>query len=90
MKTLLTDSKFLDYVFITLGVVLFQIVQQTAALADHHEQTAPGGVVLFMRFEELRQFTDPLAQDGNLHFRTSGIRLVRAVTVDDVGLLLSR
>jgi hypothetical protein len=42
-----------------------------------------------MGLEVLGQLTNPLAQDGNLHFRASGIRLVRAESVDDVGLSLS-
>ncbi len=73
MFLLLTDSKFLDDVFIALGIVLLQIVQQATPLADHHEQAAPGGVVLLMRLEVLGQLTDPLTQDSNLHFRASGI-----------------
>src|SRR5205807_10147523 len=48
---LLADAKFLDDALIALSIVLFQIVQQTAALADHHEQTAPGGMVLLVVFE---------------------------------------
>ncbi|HKW74803.1 MAG TPA: hypothetical protein VJN64_04700, partial [Terriglobales bacterium] len=89
VNRLFADSKFLDDVFITFGIVLFQIVEQAAALADHHEKTAPGGVVLFMLFEVLGQLPDPLAQDGNLHFRAASIGLVRAESVDDVCLSLS-
>ena len=73
MILLLADSKFLDDVFITLGVVFLQIIQQAATLADHHEQTAPGGVVFLVRFEVLGQLADPLTQDCNLHFRASGV-----------------
>ncbi len=70
---LLTDSKFLDDVFISISIVRLQIVQQATPLADHHEQTSPGGVVLFMRLEVLGQITDPLTQNCNLDFRASGI-----------------
>jgi hypothetical protein len=47
-------------------------------------------MVLFVRFEVLRQATNALAQNGNLDFRAAGIRIVRTVTVNDVGFLLSR
>lgn len=70
---LLTDSKFLDDVFISIGIVRLQIVQQATPLADHHEQTPPGGVVLLVRLEVLGQITDPLTQNCNLDFRASGI-----------------
>lgn len=73
MNLLLADSKFVDNVFITLGVVFLQIIQQAATLADHHEQTAPGGVIFLMRLEVLGQLADPLTQNCNLDFRASGI-----------------
>jgi hypothetical protein len=73
LNLLFADTKFLDDVFVALSVVLLQIVEQAATLADHHEQTAPGSVVFLVRFEVLRQLPDPFTQDCNLHFRTSGV-----------------
>src|SRR5215472_14071381 len=73
VNRLFSDSKFLDNVFVTFGIVRLQIVQQTASLADHHKQTAPGGMVLLVVFEVLSQLPDTLAQDCNLNFRTPGI-----------------
>src|SRR5262249_16830028 len=73
INRLFADSKFLDDVFVTFGIVLLQIVQQATPLADHHQQTPPGGMVFFMVLEVLRQLADPLAQDCNLYFRATGI-----------------
>src|SRR5579859_1859848 len=73
LSRLFADAKFLDDVFITLCVVRFQIVQQAAALADHHQKTPPGGVVLLMALEVLRQLSDSLTQYGNLYFRAARI-----------------
>ena len=87
---LLADAKFLDNALVAFGIVLFQIIQQATTLADHHEQTAPGGMVFFMVFEMLRQVANPLAEYGNLDFRAAGIRIMRAESVNDVGFLLSR
>jgi len=63
----------MDDVFITLCIVRFQIVQQASALADHHQQTAPGGMVFLVAFEVLRQLSDSLTQYGNLYFRAARI-----------------
>jgi hypothetical protein len=73
INRLFADSKFLDDVFVTFGIVLLQIVEQAATLADHHEQTTPGSMIFLVIFEVLRQLTDPLAQDCNLNFRAPGI-----------------
>ncbi len=70
---LFTDAKFLDDVFITLSIVRFKIIQQAATLADHHKKTAPGGMVLLVALEVLRQLSDTLAQNGNLYFRAARI-----------------
>jgi hypothetical protein len=90
LDRLFTDSKFLNDVFVTLSIVRFQIVQQATALADHHKKTPPGGMVLFMALEVLRQLADTLTENGNLDFRAARIRLMRTEAVDDVGLALSR
>ena len=87
---LLTDSKFLDNALVAFGIVLLQIIEQAAALAYHHEQTTPGGMVFFVGFEVLRQVADPFAKYGNLDFRAASIRLMRAEAVNDLGLLFSR
>src|SRR6266705_1159556 len=39
---LLADAKSLNNVFVALGVVFLEVVQQAAPLAHHHEKTAPG------------------------------------------------
>src|SRR6266705_6460399 len=70
---LLADAKSLNNVFVALGVVFLEVVQQAAPLAHHHEKTAPGRVVLLVGVEVLRQLPYPLAQNRNLHFRTAGV-----------------
>jgi hypothetical protein len=87
--TLLADSKFGDDVFVALGVVFFEVVEQATAFADQHQKTAPGRVVLFVRLEVLRQLANTLTQDGDLDLGTAGIADVGAVLVDDGLLMLS-
>ncbi len=87
---LLADAQFLNDGLVTVGVVRLQVVQQATPLADHHEKAAPGGVILLVALEMIRQFADPLAEDGNLHFRTASVRIMRAELRDDVGFALFR
>jgi hypothetical protein len=86
---LLTNAEFLDYVLIALGIVVLEVVEQATALAHHHQETAAGGVILFVRLKVVRQFADPLAQHCDLHFGAASISLVRAVPGDDVLFSLS-
>ena len=86
---LLADAEFLNDLFIALGIGLSEVVQQAATLADHHEEASPGGMVLLMRLEMLRQFTNTLTQDGDLDLRGTGIVVVSPVLVDQGGFFLS-
>ena len=79
---LLTDAKLLNHGLVAFGIGFSEVIQQATTLADHHEKTAPGGMVLLMGLEMLRQFTNPLAEDGNLHLGRTGIGRVRAVLVN--------
>lgn len=86
---LLADAQLRDNRLITLGIVLLQVIQQATPSAYHHQQAAPGGVVLLMRFEVVGQLAYTLAQDRDLHFRAPGISRVRAIAVDNRFLMLS-
>lgn len=89
-KDLLADAEFLNNGFVPFGVVLLEVVEQTTTLADHHEKPAPRGVVLLVRFEMVRQLADALTQYGDLDLRAAGVRIMRAVLLDDGLFLLSR
>ena len=66
---LLADAQFLNDGFVAFGIRLSQVIEQATPLAHHHEKTAPGGMVLLMRLEMLRQFTNAFTQDRDLDFR---------------------
>ena len=89
LASLLADAQFLNDDFVAFGVGLSEVVQQAATPANHHEKTAPGGMVLLMRLKMLRQFTNPRAQNRNLDFRRTGIRVVSTVLVNQGGFFLS-
>jgi hypothetical protein len=86
---LLADAKLLNNDLVTFGVGFSKVVEQATTLAHHHEKTAPGGVILLMTLKVFRQFTNPLAKDGDLHFRRTSVGRVRAVLVNQGGFFLS-
>jgi len=50
-----------DDIFIALGIVGFQIVEQATPLADQHEKSTARAVIFQVRFEVFRQLTNALA-----------------------------
>ena len=83
----LPDAQLGDEGTIALDVLLLEVVQQTAALADHLQQAAVGMLVLGVVPHVLGQHVDPLGEDGHLDLGRAGVPLVGAVGVDDRGLL---
>jgi len=86
---LLADAEFTDYTLVALGIVFLKVVEQATPLADQHEKAAARAVVFLVRFEVLRQLTDTLAQQSDLDLGAAGVRLMRAVLVNEGSLLFS-
>jgi hypothetical protein len=82
---LLAYTKLADDFAIAVGVVRFEVVKQAAALAHQHQQTAARAMILRVGLEVLGQLANALAEDSDLHFRTTGIGVMRAKTRDNVG-----
>ena len=89
LASLLADAEFLNHSFIALDIELFEVVEQAATLADHHQKTPAGSVVLLVRLEMVRELVDAQAQNRDLDLRTAGVVRMRLVLLDDVGFLLS-
>ena len=66
---LLAQAKTFNNLAVPIRVSTVKIVQQAAALIDHHDQTAPGCMVLHVGLEVRCQVADPLAQKCYLDFR---------------------
>jgi hypothetical protein len=58
-------------------VGLVEIIQQTAALADHDQEAAAGAMVLDIRLQMLGQMIDALGQKSDLHVSGPGVALVQ-------------
>jgi len=86
---LLANAEFLDYVLVALGIVVLEVVQQATTLADHHQETAAGGVILLVRFEVFGQITDTFAKHRDLDLRATGVVIVGAEPGNDALFTLS-
>ena len=86
---LLADAEFLDYVLVALGIVVLEVVEQAATLADHHQETAAGGVILLVRLKMIRQLTDSFTEHRNLDLGAAGVVIMGAEPGNDVCFTLS-
>ena len=66
LNLLLTDTQLGDHSTVAVDVLLGQIVQQTAALTDHHQQTTAGVIVVLVDAQMLGQLVDTGSQDLSL------------------------
>src|SRR4029453_5219438 len=79
----LADSELIRQDAVSLRVLLSEIFQKSATLADEHEQAAARVVILLMGLEVVGQPVDTLGQEGDLPFRWSGIAVVRLELLDE-------
>src|SRR5688572_28695692 len=78
-----TQPQLVEDLPVAVGVLVLEVFQQPAALADQLEQAAPGVVVLLVSLEVLGQPGDPLAEQRDLDLGGPGVRIVQAVGLDD-------
>jgi hypothetical protein len=69
---------------VTADIRFVQIVEQTAALADHHQQPAARTVVFLVPLQVLGKVIDALGQQRNLHIGRAGVFLVQFELLDGV------
>src|SRR2546427_12562323 len=65
---LLAQAKTFNNLAVPIRVAAVEIVQQTAALIDHHDQSAARCMVFHVGLEMRGQIVDPLAKKRDLHF----------------------
>src|SRR5690606_10485579 len=86
---LATQTQATDEGAVTTGVLTLQVVQQLAALVDHADQATTRVVVLAVGLEVVLQLVDVGGQQGNLHFRRTGIAFSLLVVVNDLGFFFN-
>jgi hypothetical protein len=54
---------------VALNILVFDIIQESAALADQHQQSSSGMVIFGMNLEVFRQIRNAVRNKADLHFR---------------------
>ena len=65
-------AKALDELLVAPVVLALEIVEQPAALTDHHQAT-PGMEILLVRLQMIGQILDALGQDRDLDLGRAGV-----------------
>ena len=81
--SLFSYTQMADDFAVMVGVPLSQVVQQTATLADQHEETAARVVILRVGLEVLGQVRDPFRKESDLDFGRAGITGLAGEFLDD-------
>ena len=87
LSCLLSQSEFCDQRGVALGVLVLEIGQETLALVDHLQQTAPAVMVLGVGLEVGCQFIDACGEQRNLNLGAASVGGATGVGLDDVGRL---
>jgi hypothetical protein len=76
-NSLFTELELLGDGVITRRIGVMEIIQQTTALTDHHQQTATGTMILDVFLQVLGKRVDALGQKSDLHIGRSGITFMQ-------------
>ena len=68
---------------VTLDVNFLKVVEQTATLTDHLQQTATGMVILLVSLEVLGEVVDALCEQSNLNLGRTGVAFVKGLLCND-------
>ena len=85
ITVLLTDTQLGDDRSVAVDVLLGQVVQQAAALADHHEKAAAGVIVVLVGAQVLGELLDAVGEDRDLDLGGAGVALMGGVLGDELG-----
>jgi hypothetical protein len=88
-RRLAAELELLGDRLIAANVGHVEIIQQTAALADHHEQSATGAVVFVILLQMFGQRVDAFGQEGDLHVSRPCVALVNAKSFDGLSFFHS-
>lgn len=79
-----------DQSTVSLYVLLSQIVEQSAAFADQHQQPSSAVVIMLVFTQMLGQMVDPLGHQRDLDLRRTGVTVVMSELFNDgLGVLHS-
>jgi hypothetical protein len=81
---LTADAQALNQVLVSFRVPALEIFQEASTHGHHHQQTAPGVVILLIRLEMVPKLEDALAQNCNLNLWRTDIGGVNPILRYDV------
>jgi len=73
-----------DERLVTFGILAVQVVEQAAALVDHHQQATTGMVVLLVGLEMTREMLDFRGEQRDLYFGGSSVAGSAPEILDDL------
>jgi hypothetical protein len=76
---LAAEPQFCNQGSVTLHVLFLEVPKQSPTFTDHHEQTTPAVMILFVDLQMLGEVVNTLSQQRNLDLWGSCIGGVRAV-----------
>jgi len=85
---LAADAQFANENTVATDVCVAEVRQNAFAAADHQEEPATRMVVMFVFAQMLRQLGDTRGQQGDLHFRRSGVAFMGCVANDHTGFVI--
>jgi hypothetical protein len=84
---LATKAETTDQFTVALDIVVLHVVKEATPTSDELQEPTTGVVITLVDLEVLGEMDDALAQNGDLHLRRTGVRLVESV-LGDGGLLV--
>ena len=85
---LAADAELCDNCLVARHFDFFEVIEQRATLGHHFQKAATRMVVFRMGFEMACQVCNPFGEDGNLHFRRTGITGLCGIFFDKRGFAL--
>lgn len=82
VSRLLAKVEFFENDLVTVSRRVLEIIKKAAALGDHLQETAAGGVILDVRLEMLGELVDSVCKQGDLHVGTAGVFDVHLEALD--------
>ena len=79
--SLSTQSQFCNQGPVTLHILFLEVPEQSPPLTDHHEQTSPAVMILFMGLQVLGEVVDTLSQQRYLNLGRTRVGGMRAVII---------
>ena len=70
---LAAELQFVNYGSVTAIIFFLEVIKQLTALSYEMQQTATAVMILLVDLEVLGQLLDASSQQGNLHFRRTGV-----------------